>query len=223
MKCLKKTIAIVFAGLSLVIFIASILIMIVGIRAIKNNELFYILNYSFSVVADTKSMEGNLNDSLEGYDIAVIKNATYSDIQIGKIIVFKSITDGRLVIHRVIGEHALGGYETKGDSNHSPDPYPVTEENFQGIYASKITFLKPVARLATESRSAIFGLIALVLLVLLITELFNIFKQMNQQKLELLKKEHDAEIERIKSLEKENIIQEFGIKKNHHHESNSID
>ncbi len=223
MKRLRKALSYSIAGISLFIFIVSILIMIVGIRAIKQNELLYLFNYSFSVVADTKSMEGNLKDSLDGYDVAIIRKASYDEIKIGDIIVFNNRSDGRLVIHRVVGEHPLGGFETKGDANQNVDPHPVTKENFQGIYHAKITFLKPIARLATESRSAIFGLIALVLLILLISEMINIFKEIHKQKLAQMKLEHDQEIERIRQLEIDLIQEDVSIKKSSSNPSDSID
>lgn len=223
MKRLRKALSYSIAGISLFIFIVSILIMIVGIRAIRQNELLYLFNYSFSVVADTKSMEGNLKDSLDGYDVAIIRQAAYDEIKIGDIIVFNNRADGRLVIHRVIGEHPFGGFETKGDANQNVDPHPVTEENFQGIYHAKITFLKPIARLATESRSAIFGLIALVLLILLISEMINIFKEIHKQKLAQMKLEHDQEIERIRQLEIDLIQEDASLKKSSNNPSDSID
>lgn len=191
--------------------------MIVGTRALKNSELLYIFNYSFSVVSDTGSMRGDLEDSLDDYDIAIIKKASYDDIEIGKVIVFKTTDQqgkSKLVIHRVVGEHHLGGYETKGDSNQSVDPFPVTEDNFQGIYDSKITFLRPLSRVAVGSRSFIFGIITMILLILLISEIISIIKKINQEKLDSLKQENEIEIMMFKEAELKRLQQELSDEKN---------
>jgi signal peptidase I len=214
---LKKTISIIITILSLVIFLSSIAIMIVGTRALRNSELLYIFNHSFSVVSDTGSMRGNLEDSLDDYDIAIIRKASYDEIEMNQVIVFQSTDQSgrtKLIIHRVIGIHPLGGYETKGDANQNPDPNPVLEENFQGIYSSKITFLRPISRLAVGSRSFIFGIITLILLFLLITEIISILKKINQEKLESLKQENEIEIRAFKEAEMKRLREEISIEKN---------
>lgn len=191
--------------------------MIIGTRAIRNSELLYIFNYSFSVVSDTGSMRGDLEDSLDDYDIAIIRRASYDEIEIGQVIVFKTVDqlgNAKLVIHRVIGEHHLGGYETQGDANQSVDPYPVTEDNFQGIFQSKITFLRPLSKVAVGSRSFIFGIITIILLFLLISEIINIFRKMNQEKLNALKQENEHEILMMKEAQLRQIKEEIDSKKN---------
>jgi signal peptidase len=200
--------------------------MIVGTRALKNSELLYIFNHSFSVVSDTGSMRGDLVDSLDDFDIAIIRKATYDQIEVGQVIVFKTTDQSgrsKLVIHRVVGEHHLGGYETKGDANQSVDPFPVTESNFQGIYASKITFLRPLSRIAVGSRSFIFGIITVILLFLLISEIINIIKKINQEKIDSLKQENEIEIRIFKEAEMKRLKEEISNEKSLEDDVKKID
>jgi signal peptidase I len=209
---LKKTITIVITSVALLILMFSIVIMFMGSRAIQKNEPLYMFGYSFTVVAPTGSMLGDLPDSLDNYDIAIIRRGSFEEIQIGMVIVFQAeynTNDKVLVIHRVIGLHPDGGYETKGDNNASVDQEPVTEDNFQGIYVSKITFLRPVSELAANGKNIIFLVLIIVLATLLISEVMNIIKQVNHSKKDQLLEQTALEIEAMKALEKEKIYQEI--------------
>ncbi|MDO9629522.1 MAG: signal peptidase I [Acholeplasmataceae bacterium] len=154
---MKKIISVIMTTLAILIFLFALSIMFIGSRAMKENEPLFIFGYSFSIVP-TDSMIGDASDSLDVYDIAIIKQSLFADIEIGDVIVFQSEIQGVevLVIHRVVGLHPDGGFETKGDNNASVDFNPVTEENYQGSFHGKITFLKPIASLAANSRGLIF-------------------------------------------------------------------
>ena len=98
-------------------------------------------------------MKGDLEDSLDIGDLAIIKRGSYEDIKIGDIVVFQQpITDdiNILVIHRVI-DIKDQGLVTKGDANTTPDQGFVTEDEYQGVYVSKITWLKPIVTTVTTS------------------------------------------------------------------------
>jgi hypothetical protein len=209
---LKKTLAIVITSVALLILMFSIIIMFMGSRAIQKNEPLYIFGYSFTVVAPTGSMLGDLPDSLDNYDIAIIRKGSYDEIEIGMVIVFQAVYNTNekvLVIHRVVGLHPDGGYETKGDNNGSVDQKPVTEDNFQGIYVSKITFLRPLSELAANGKNIIFLVLIVILATLLISEVMNIIKQVSHAKKEELIEQSAAEIEALKAAEKERIYQEI--------------
>ena len=104
------------------------------------------------------------------------------------VIVFQGVNGSGapiLVIHRVIGK-TEEGLITQGDNNDEIDQPDyqdyVTEENFQGIFQSKITFLKPVAQLMTSSKSLIFGGLAIVLTIMLISELIHLVRTYQSEK-----------------------------------------
>jgi signal peptidase I len=208
----KKTITIVITSVALLILLFSIVIMFMGSRAIQKNEPLYVFGYSFTVVAPTGSMIGDQPDSLDNYDIAIIRQGEFEEVEIGMVIVFQTnlgANDQILVIHRVVGIHPEGGFETKGDNNPSVDQNPVTEENFQGIYVSKITFLRPISQLAANGKNVIFLVLIIVLAALLISEIINIIKHVNDSKTEEMVKQTEAEIDALKALEKEKIYQEI--------------
>jgi hypothetical protein len=103
----KKTITIVITSVALLILLFSIVIMFMGSRAIQKNEPLYVFGYSFTVVAPTGSMIGDQPDSLDNYDIAIIRQGEFEEVEIGMVIVFQAESPAGqiLVIHRVIGIH----------------------------------------------------------------------------------------------------------------------
>ena len=74
-------------------------------------------------------MIGDNEDSLDRWDIAIIKKVDFDIIEVGDVIVFQGEINNLpvLIIHRVVGPHPDGGLETKGDNNSSVDLNPVTE------------------------------------------------------------------------------------------------
>ncbi len=193
---MKKIVTGILTGIATLIFILSIGIMFIGTRAIQRNEPLFIFGYSFSIVP-TDSMIGDQEDSIDPYDIAIIRKASFDEINIGDVIVFQGEIGGTpaLIIHRVVGIHPEGGFETKGDNPlNSVDPDPVTEDNFKAIYQSKITFLKPIAELATGSRSIIFGSLITVLLVMVILEVMSLIKTIKKEQENKLREQMKEEI-----------------------------
>jgi len=214
---LKKTLSIVFTSLAIFIFVLSIVVMVIGARAIRQNEPLFIGGYSFSIVP-TDSMVGDNPDSLDPWDIAIIRKATFDEIEIGDVIVFQSEINNKpiLVIHRVVGLHPDGGYETKGDHNTSVDMNPVNETNFKAIYTAKITFLKPIAQLAAVQKNLIFGVLSVLLLGMVVSETIHIIKITKKSQEEKLKKEQE---ERIKEALYQEVLQEELEKKEKSNES----
>ncbi len=214
---MKKTLSIVFTSLAIFIFVLSIVVMVIGARAIRQNEPLFIGGYSFSIVP-TDSMVGDNPDSLDPWDIAIIRKATFDEIEIGDVIVFQSEINNKpiLVIHRVVGLHPDGGYETKGDHNTSVDMNPVNETNFKAIYTAKITFLKPIAQLAAVQKNLIFGVLSVLLLGMVVSETIHIIKITKKSQEEKLKKEQE---ERIKEALYQEVLQEELEKKEKSNES----
>jgi len=208
---MKKRIAQVITLLTIGFFVIAFLIMVIGTIAIKQNEPLFIFNRAITAIP-SGSMQGNLEDSLEIGDLAIIKKGSYEEVEIGDIIVFQqTITDQYefLIIHRVV-DKTQEGYVTKGDANNAIDKGYVTEDNYQGIYISKITWLRPIVRNITSNlgRSIIFASIILCLLIFLIFELTHLVKMISDKQKEDIKRKSHGEIERLKQQEVEKIIKE---------------
>lgn len=141
-------------------------------------------------------MIGTNEDSLDRWDIAIIKKVDFDTIEVHDVIVFQSEVGGlpALIIHRVVGPHDLGGYETQGDNNASVDMNPVTEENFKAVYVGKITFLKPIARVAASQKNIIFAVLFVLLLGMTISEVIHIIKTMKKSDEEKLKNEQNEKL-----------------------------
>jgi len=212
---LKKILSGIIISLTILIFGLAISIMFLGASAYKSNTLFYIFDYSFSIVP-TESMIGDEPDSLHPGDIAIIKDVAFEDVKLGDVIVFQdqiSVNGSStkiLIIHRVVEIVGDGSLRTKGDNPlNSVDPHPVTINNYQGSMHSKITFLKPVVDLMINSRSLIFLGLTAVLVILLIWELAHIYRNISDAKKEEIEQKHEEELSAFRALEHEKILQEI--------------
>lgn len=141
-------------------------------------------------------MIGDNEDSLDRWDVAIIKKVDFDIIEVGDVIVFQGEINNLpvLIIHRVVGPHPDGGLETKGDNNSSVDLNPVTEDNFKAIYTGKITFLKPIAELAANQKNLIFSVLSILLLGMVISEVIHIIKTMKKSQEEKLKSEQEEKL-----------------------------
>jgi signal peptidase I len=211
---MKKALTGIFTALAILIFVASIFLMISGTIALRRNEPVYIFGKALAVVP-TNSMVGAQEDSLDINDMVLIKKANIDEVELNDVIVFQGTNNSGvpiLVIHRVIGFESEG-LVTKGDNNISQDQPQyqdyVTEDNFEGIYQSKITFLKPVAGLMTSSKGLIFGGLAVVLTIMLISEIIHLVNTYQEDKQLALKKAHEKELEALREEKKKEILQEI--------------
>ena len=211
---MKKTLTGIFSGLAILIFIFSIALMVLGTIALRRNEPVFIFGRAIAVVP-TDSMVGDQPDSLDVDDMVIVRKATIDEVNIGDVIVFQGVNGSGnpiLVIHRVIAIEDEG-IVTKGDNNSSIDQPTyqdyVTEDNFQGIFHSKVTFLKPLAQMMNSSRSLIFGSLAIVLTIMLISEVVHLVKTYEEEKKTAAKQTHEAEIEALKEEQKQRILEEI--------------
>lgn len=211
---MKKIITGIFTALAILIFIASIILMVSGTLALKKNQPVYIFSKALAVVP-TDSMVGSAEDSLDINDMVLIKKASIDEVELNDVIVFQGTNNSGapiLVIHRVIG-FTPEGLITKGDNNSSQDQPQyqeyVTEDNFEGIYTSKITFLKPIAGLMTSSKGLIFGGLAVVLTIMLISEIVHLVNTYQEDKKDQLKEVHEKELEKLKEEKKQELLDEI--------------
>ena len=192
--------------------------MIAGTIAIRRNEPVFIMGYALAVVP-TDSMVGDNPDSLNKNDLVIIKRVNIDDIVVDShpVIVYQGYGNNGadiLIIHRVVGVDSEG-LITQGDN---PDTNPetdqdsglqsyITDENFQGVYVAKITFLKAIASIMIDSRSTIFAVIVVILAIILMTEIIHMIKTVNEKKrLEMAK--HHQETMTLLSVRKKEAIKE---------------
>lgn len=211
---MKKTLTGIFSGLAILIFILSIGLMISGTIALRRNEPVFVFGRAVAVVP-TDSMVGNEPDSLDVNDMVIIRKATIDEVEIGDVIVFQGVNGSGnpiLVIHRVV-DIQDEGIITKGDNNSSIDQPSyqdyVSNDNFQGIFQTKITFLKPLSQMMSSSKSLIFGGLAVVLTIMLISEVIHLVRTYQDEKNEAIKKRHEEEIEALKEKQKQEIREEI--------------
>lgn len=210
---MKKIFAIVITTISILIFVLSITIMVLGTSATKNNKLLYIGNVSFSIIP-TSSMEGNLEDSLFPGDIAIIKKELFDSVEIGDIVVFQSQINGvnALIIHRVIDIEDNGELITQGDNqttNPQPDSGSVLESEYQGTFSSKISFMRPIVILLFSSRGFVFMILFFIILVMLILEIVHILKTIHDEKKKYDEQKHLEEMEALMQVDKQKIYEEI--------------
>ncbi len=211
---MKKIVTGTFTTIAILIFMASIVLMITGTIALRRNQPVYIFGKALAVVP-TDSMVGSAEDSLDINDMVLIRKASIDEVELNDVIVFQGTNNSGapiLVIHRVIG-FTPEGLVTKGDNNTSQDQPQyqeyVTEDNFEGIYTSKITFLKPIAGLMTSSKGLIFGGLAVVLTIMLISEVIHLVNTYQEDKKEFLKAAHEKELEDLKEAKKKELRDEI--------------
>lgn len=183
---MKKTINIIITSLTVIIFALSLYIIIGSATAIKNNELFRIFGYSYAVVP-TGSMQGEGPDNFNPGDVVLIYNASFEELNIGDIIVFKSEDDSKLIIHRIIAGDE-NGYVTKGDNNQLQDFGLVTVDNYRGRYQSHFEFFG-IGLWLTDVRTIILGGVIVILFISIIYQTFKMIWQVKKQKLENYEKE----------------------------------
>lgn len=208
----------IITGAAIVIFMMAIGIMIAGTIAIRRNEPVFIFGYAIAVVP-TESMVGDEPDSLDINDIVIIKKVNIDQVDDQQVIVYQGVANNGsniLIIHRVVGEDA-NGLITQGD-NRTTNPYPdqtddqqayITSDNFQGVYVTKITFLKPLANIMTDSRSMIFAIITGILAIILITEIGHMMKTIHEKKKKDMAKNHEAYLDLMKVKKRDSIREDI--------------
>ena len=132
MKKIKKIIKDVGLIISVVFFILAIVLVLLSSVAKKNNKLFSVFGYSYSVVA-TPSMKPDINVG----EIVIIKKLNYDKyLETAKeqsdVLVYFSKQHQIFIVHQLY-EVSDSGLILKGTNNPSPDQELVTEDNFHGI------------------------------------------------------------------------------------------
>lgn len=182
---MKKRLNILFNALSILIFIFTIYVIIGSTLAIKNNDLFRIFGYSYSVVP-TGSMEGNNPDSFNKGSAVIVYNTPFSDLEVNDVIVYKS-TDNVLIIHRII-EETNNGFIVKGDNNTSIDKELVTSLNYKGKYVKHFNFFN-IGIWLGDIRNILLLILLIGLFIAVLYQAIQVFINIKNKELETLKKQ----------------------------------
>lgn len=155
MKILKEILSIItWVIIMLLTIICFVLIYLILCSKFNFNKL---PNYSIYTIAST-SMENTINK----YDVIIVKKSEVNDIAIGDIITYKS--NHRYVTHRV-KTIIDGKYKTKGDNNITYDKETVLYKDVKG----KVVFIIPLIGYITLLFSYKYLWICIVVFLVLLT------------------------------------------------------
>lgn len=185
MKKAKKIYQGVVTCLTIVFFILAIYIIIGGTVAVKNNDMFSIFGYTYSVVP-SKSMEPEIHVG----DSVIAKKVKYDTLAIGDDVIYYSESLDIYIVHRIIRYDEGLGFKTKGINNSTEDKDYVTENNF----ISKVTWhgnASNIGTLVLNHRGTIFLVLTAILLLIAINGIFDIVNIIHKDKLEKLEREKE--------------------------------
>ena len=200
-KKIKSRIAII---LSVLVFVLSLTIIIKVVVANTQHKLPSIFGFSVSYVP-TESMEPTIYSD----QYILSQTTTFDKVNIDDIIIYRSNTENRFIVHRVIEK-----YEdyliTKGDNNPIADSEHITSDMVCGKYITTIGFLSIFS--GGVNSTVVYVILVVLFVILIITQGFSIYikykadkikKQnelRNKQALEELRQEiYKEELEKLKN------------------------
>lgn len=165
----KKIAKIVISVVTGIITLLVCYILICNIVAMRKERPVKVFGFSYSYVP-TPSMEPVIKQG----DSVIFKDASYSSLKVGDIIVYKSATGetkGLYILHRIVDSSA-DGFIMKGDNNTSVDPEVVTSDMYMGKYVKTFNFLN-IGKLAYH-KDAIYTILIIFFVGIIILESVNI-------------------------------------------------
>ena len=157
------------------------------------------------LVVMSGSMSGDAPDHIEVGDLIFVGKAKPEELKKGDIIAFMEEEGSSTVItHRITAvEKAEDGgiqWQTKGDANPSGDTDPVHQDNLVGIYLFRIAKVGDFALFLQEP----LGMVLFIGIPLLAFIIYDIIRRQRSANKENKKTaELEAEIERLRSLQKD--------------------
>ncbi|RLE94244.1 MAG: signal peptidase I [Thermoprotei archaeon] len=134
------------------------------------------INYLFKAILSTEIplavvSSWSMIPSLQVGDMIVIVGVqSSSDLQVGKVIVYKRSAGSEPTVHRIIKVYEREGnvYKlvTKGDANLIPD-YPVSISQVKGIVMLDVPYLG-VLKLFAEKYPYVYALVVILLLIMIV-------------------------------------------------------
>ncbi len=185
-------------ALSIILIVFTLSLVIMSTIAKRQNKMFTILGYSYSVVV-TPSMKPEINVG----EIIIIKKLDYNDYiqnaQIGEdVIVYKSNQyNGIYIVHKLYNI-TENGLILKGVNNPQPDSEIVNENGMQWLGSFLIS-----------SRSLIFLVIMIFIIFIIFTEILPVLIKKEQQKEYTYKLDDET-----KELLRQQILKEIEEEKN---------
>ncbi len=181
MKKAKSIIKNIFIIISIITFVFSLLLIYLSLQAKKENKMFSVFGYSYSLVV-SPSMEPDIKVG----DIIIIKHLDYDNYlpnaAVNKdVLVYKSTLYNRFIVHQ-LHEIKEDGLVLKGVNNEVVDDELVTKNNFQGMVI--FNGLGFIGRLLLGNR-------ALIILVFIVFLVYIIFSETLNLSLKKAKKEKD--------------------------------
>lgn len=178
---MKKLAKIIITVFSISFFVLALYITIFGTIARRNNDLLNFFGYSYAYVP-TPSMTGESDDSFGENSLIVTKNISYQNIKFDDIVVYDN-GNGRLIVHRVVGENDEG-FIARGDANDFNDSVYVTSENFKGIVVKSYAFFDFGDNLPNIQTQILLVMI-IALFIYMIVQIVKIIKIVYANKLKL--------------------------------------
>ncbi len=195
---LKNTINKILNILILFFFFITVMVLVIGVVAIKSNKPMMIFGYTYSVVP-TESME----PEIKAGDFVISKKVDYDELKIGDDIVYYSNVNKIYIIHRIIRIDEKG-IKTKGINPiiTAEDSEYVTRDNYvaKAVWHGNILNLGNVV---SNYRSIIFLIFIIIFLVIIISEIINIIHVRNEQVNEKALKELEQINEKEEKLREE--------------------
>lgn len=141
----------------LVVIVVALAVLLVGVRLV-GMDTFVVLSGSMEPAHKTGAL-------------IYVKDVDPQEIEVGDVITFRSGTSDTQITHRVIeimGEGADKQFTTKGDSNESADPSPVSVGNVTGKVLFSIPYLGYVANYIQNPPGLYFAAgVGVILIVLM--------------------------------------------------------
>lgn len=178
----KKIIKNISYAVTIILLVLSVSLVILSTIAKKNNKIFSVFGYSYSVVASP-----SMKPDIDVGEIIIIKKLDYDKYyetaQVGQDnIVYYSNEKGIYIVHQLY-EIQDNGLVLKGTNNPSPDGEIVNQNNFHGIVISHGG--KWLGSFLLGSRSLIFLVIVLFIIFVIVTEILpQLIKKEREQKQE---------------------------------------
>ena len=185
-------------SLSFLCLFLCLYITIEVIRANTEGRPPRIFNISVSYVP-TASMEPTINSN----DYVMFVGADFNSVAVNDIIVYKSNTENKYIIHRVIEK-----YEdyliTQGDNNPIPDSEKITPDMVYGRYVMTLGLMSTIFS-GGISQNIIFIILVVIFVIMIIMQMVSI---VIKNKTEKLKNDIEAEKEQLREELKKEILEE---------------
>ncbi len=195
-KNLVKTI--IEYSLSFLCLFLCLYITIEVIRANTEGRPPRIFNISISYVP-TASMEPTINSN----EYIMFVGTDFNSVAVNDIIVYKSKTEDKYIIHRVI-EKYNDYLITKGDNNVIADSERITPDMVYGKYVMTLGLMSTIFS-GGISQNIIFIILVVIFVIMIIMQMFSV---VIKNKTEKLKKDIEAEKEQLREELKKQILEE---------------